>query len=125
MNVAGVFPINVQLKDVNDLFSIASLTIKYNPAILKLNDLAPGELISRDGRVTTVKEIHADTGEATFTVTRMAGTRGVTGAGGIVTLNFTAIGAGSSPVTVTELSLKNSQQQPIPASLGETMVTVR
>jgi general secretion pathway protein D len=125
MNVAGIFPVNIQLKNVNDLAAISTLKIKYDPNILKLNDLAAGEMISRDGRVTTVKEIHEDVGEATFTVTRMAGTPGVSGTGNIATLNFTAVRAGSAPVTVTELTLKNSQQQPIAATLGETMVTVR
>jgi hypothetical protein len=126
MNVSGIFPLNVQLKNVTDLFAVDSLKIKYDPAVLRLNDIVPGDLISRDGgRVTSVKEIHAEVGEVIFSVTRLAGSPGVTGSGSLATMSFTALTAGVGTVTVTELNLKNTQAQPIGAILGETKVTIK
>ena len=118
--------INIQIENAGDLFSVSPIRIKFDPTQLRLNDVTPGELFSRDGgRSTTVKDIRNDTGEATLTVSRLPGSPGVSGAGPMATLNFTAIGKGTSAVTIMELDLKNAQQQSIPAALGELPVTVQ
>jgi general secretion pathway protein D len=123
--VSGMVSVNVQVDNPADLFSTA-LTIKFDPAKLRLNDIAPGDLLSRDGnRVTSVKDIRNDTGEATLTVTRLPGSPGVSASGSIATLSFTAVGGGQSTVTAAEMSLKNSQQQPLPAVAGELPVTIQ
>ncbi len=105
---------------------MSSLKVKFDPAVLRLNDVTPGEMISRDGgRVTTVKEVRNDTGEVLLTVTRLSGTAGVNGSGSIATLNFTAVGKGSSKVQVTELAMNNSQSLPLAATLSDLPVTVQ
>jgi hypothetical protein len=94
--------------------------------MLKLNDVTPGEMIQRDGgRVTSVKDINNDTGDVLLTVTRIPGSAGVRGSGSIATLNFTAVGKGSSRLQVTELAMKNSQALPLAATLSELPVTVQ
>ncbi len=124
--VGAVVAINIQLENGADLFSVSPVRIKFDPTQLRLNDVTPGELFSRDGgRATSVKDIRNDTGEATLTVSRVPGSAGVSGAGSIATLNFTAIGKGTSAVTIMELDLKNAQQQSIPATLAELPVTVQ
>jgi general secretion pathway protein D len=124
--LSGVVAVNVQLENVNDLFAITSLKLKFDPAVLKLNDVTPGEMIQREGgRVTSVKEIHNDTGEVLLTVTRLSGSTGVNGSGSIATLNFTAVGKGSSRLQVTELAMKNSKELPLAATLSELPVTVQ
>jgi len=88
--------------------------------------MTPGDLLSRDGgRVTTVKDIRNDSGEATLTITRLPGSAGVSGAGAIATLNFVAVGKGTTTVAVTELSLKNSKLTAVPVTLGSSQVTVQ
>ena len=122
----GVVTVNVQLENAADLFSASPIKIKFDPTQLRLNDVTPGDLFSRDGgRTTSVKDIRNDTGEATLTVSRLPGSPGVSGSGAIATLNFTAIGKGSSAVTIMDLSLKNTQQQPITATLSELSVAVQ
>ena len=119
------FPLAVNLNTANDAFSV-NLRVKYDPALLQLNDVVPGDLLSRDGaRVTTVKDIRNESGEATLTVTRILGSPGLNGPGAVATLNFVSRGPGSTTVTVTELGLKNSQQQVIPVTLGGVPVTVQ
>jgi hypothetical protein len=124
--LSGVVAVNVQVENVSDLFAITSLKLKFDPAVLRLNDVTPGEMIQRDGgRVTSVKDINNDTGEVLLTVTRIPGSAGVKGSGSIATLNFTAVGKGSSRVQVTELAMKNSQALPLAATLSELPVTVQ
>jgi len=124
--LSGVVAVNVQVENVSDLFAITSLKLKFDPAVLKLNDVTPGEMIQRDGgRVTSVKDINNETGEVLLTVTRIPGSTGVKGSGSIATLNFTAVGKGSSRVQVTELAMKNSQALPLAATLSELPVTVQ
>jgi general secretion pathway protein D len=124
--LSGVVAVNVQVENVSDLFAITSLKLKFDPAMLKLNDVTPGEMIQRDGgRVTSVKDINNETGEVLLTVTRIPGSTGVKGSGSIATLNFTAVGKGSSKLQVTELAMKNSQALPLAATLSELPVTVQ
>ncbi len=120
------FTLTVQVDNVSDAFSMTPLKIKFDPAQLRLNDLTAGDLFSRDGgRVTTVKDIRNDAGEATLTVTRLPGATGVSGQGALATLNFVAVGMGPGTVSVVEAGLKNSQLQALPATLGSVPVTVK
>lgn len=117
--------VSIQVDNVNDLFSASPIRIKYDPALLKMNDAEPGEMFTRDGvRITSVKDIRNEVGEAMVTIARTPGTKGVSGAGAVLTLNFTAIGKGSGTITVPEFTLKNSQVQPIAATPGEVTVKV-
>ena len=103
---------NVQVQNANDLASGSPIKIKFDPAHLRLNDIAPGDMLARGGvRVSTVKDIRNDAGEATLTVSRPPGSPGVSGAGVIAMLNFVAVGKGASSVTVVEPLLKNSKQE--------------
>ncbi len=75
--------------------------------------------------MTSVKDIRNDTGEATLMVSRLPGSPGISGSGAIATLNFVAVGKGSSTVTVTDSILKNSQQQNLAVTPSELPVTVQ
>ena len=118
--------VNVQLQNAGDLFSASPIRIKFDPAILRLDEMAPGDLFTRDGgKVTSQKDIRNDTGDATLTVSRLPGSAGVSGTGAIATLKFVAVGKGTTKVSVIDLGLKNSQQQAIVATPGELTVQVQ
>jgi general secretion pathway protein D len=122
----GVFTLNVQLDGASDAFSLAPLQLKFDPALLHLNDATAGDLLTRDGgRVTTAKDIRNDTGEASLTLSRLPGAGGVSGSGAVATLTFSAVGKGSGTVSITGAGLKNSQSQPLPVLLGSVPVTVQ
>lgn len=105
---------NLQIENAADLFAASPLRIKYDPEQLRLNDMTSGDIFSRDGaRSVSQKDIRNDSGEAALTVTRIPGSPGVSGSGTVVTLNFIAVGRGTSTITVTDPGLKNSQQQTI------------
>ena len=108
-------PVNVaiRLEQTPDLFQ-APIKIKFDPRILRLNDVAPGDLLTRDNqKIMSTKDIRNDSGEATLTLSRVPGSKGISGSGTLATLSFTAVGQGSTQIAVIDLALKNSQMQPI------------
>ena len=110
--------VTVQLENGANLVSVAPLRIKYNPELLRLEDIAPGDLFSRGGGgATSTKDIRNDVGEATITIARLPGAPGLSGTGALAVLTFTAIGSGEAPVTIEELALKDSQSKDIAASI--------
>ena len=123
--VGGSVNVSVQIDNVADLFSASPIRIKYDPALLKLNDATPGDLFQRDGvHATSVKDIRNEVGEATLTIARAPGTKGISGAGSVLMLNFTAIGKGTGAISLPDFNLKNSQLQPVAAAPGDLLVKV-
>ena len=85
------FTVNVELNGAADASSISPLRIKWDPAVLRLTDIAPGDLLSRSGgAVSSIKDVRNDAGEATLNVTRTGGS-GVSGSGPVAVLNFVAV----------------------------------
>jgi general secretion pathway protein D len=119
------FTANLVMTNASDLFS-APLQIKYDPKLLKLNDVTQGNLMSSDGQqVTFTKNIQNDTGEADVTLNRLPGTGGVTGSGILITLSFTTLGRGTATVSAAAFSPSNSQGQPITNSSPLVTVNIR
>jgi general secretion pathway protein D len=124
--LGGSIGLAVRAEGMEDLFTASPVRVKWDPKILRLNEIAPGEILSRDGqRITNAKDIRNDAGEAWITMNRLPGAGGVSGAGVLVNLSFSVIGPGSTKVTVTEFGLRNTQLQAIPVTGPETVVNVR
>jgi general secretion pathway protein D len=121
----GSVLVSVQIDNAADLFSASPIRVKYDASILRLNDATPGELFTRDGvKITSVKDIRNEVGEATLTVARTPGTKGISGSGSVLMLNFTAVGKGAGTVTLPDFNLKNTQLLPVAATPGELSVKV-
>jgi general secretion pathway protein D len=119
------FTVNVELNGAADAFAVSPLRVKWDPAVLRLTDITPGDLLSRGGgAVSSIKDVRNDSGEATLNVQR-AGGAGVSGSGPVAILNFVAVARGTGSVTVTEMGLRNSQSQAIPVTLGAVSVAVQ
>lgn len=117
--------VTVQLENVDDLFSGSPIHIKFDKDHLRLNDVVTGDVFTRDGvMATSQKDIRNDTGDATLTVTRLPGTAGISGSGAMATLNFVAVGRGTTTIKV-DAGLKNSKQQPIAIEPREITVRIQ
>jgi general secretion pathway protein D len=109
--------VSVQVENGAAMSSLAPLRIKYDPSLLRLEDIAPGDIFSRGGGgATSTKDIQNDAGEASITIERLPGAPAVSGPGTLAVLTFTAIGSGQAPVTIEEVALKDAQSQPVAAS---------
>jgi len=119
------FTVSVELSGAADATAVAPLRVKWDPAVLRLTDITPGDLLSRNGgAVSSIKDVRNDAGEATINVTRTAGA-GISGSGPVAVLNFVSVAPGKGSVTVTEMGLKNSQSQAVPVALGSLSVAVQ
>jgi general secretion pathway protein D len=119
------FTVSVELNGAADATAVAPLRVKWDPAVLRLTDITPGDLLSRNGgAVSSIKDVRNDAGEATINVTRTAGD-GISGSGPVAVLNFVSVAPGKGSVTVTEMGLKNSQSQAVPVALGSVSVAVQ
>ncbi|HSR08139.1 MAG TPA: tetratricopeptide repeat protein [Bryobacteraceae bacterium] len=119
----GTLTVNVQVENGANLGSVAPLRIKYDADLLRLEDIAPGDIFSKGGGgATSTKDIRNDAGEASITISRLPGAPGVAGPGTLAVLTFTAIGSGEAPLTVEEVALKDAQAQAVgvvaPPALG-------
>ncbi len=124
--VGNKIALTLQVDSVTDLSSLAPIRIKFDPRVLRLDDIVPGSFLASDGQQATVaKDIRNDTGEATLSVSRVAGTQGVNGSGPLATFSFSAISKGNGAVMLTEFGLKNSQNSPITIAPPQVAVTIQ
>jgi len=121
----SVLNLSLQVSNVQDLFAVNPIRLKYDASRLKLNDVTQGDLLGRDGqRVQLSKDIRNDSGEATITLSRLPGATGVAGSGALLQLSFQGMSRGAAVVVVEEISLKNPQQQGVAAGPPQA-VTIR
>jgi len=120
----GTVTVSLMVENAADLASTPML-VRFDPKVLRLNDVVRGNLLTSDGQqVAFSKNVLNDTGEATVNVSRFPTTGGVSGSGSLVTLVFQAIGRGDTIVTAPQLTLRNSQSQPILTAAPKLSVTV-
>jgi general secretion pathway protein D len=121
----STFTVNLQVENVSDLYS-APLRIKFDPNLLRLNEVARGGFLGGDGReVIFTRNILNDTGDATVNLSRMPGTGGISGSGTLVTLSFQAVRRGTAAVAVQQMTLVNSQSQPILTASPQLTVNIK
>jgi general secretion pathway protein D len=122
----GGQPYNVPLVVANaSALSSLTLTVTYNPAVLRAVAVNEGSVMRADGATTSfVPKIDAATGRIDLVVTRPGDKLGATGNGVLASVVFEAIGAGASQISLSGLGLSATGQsvslQFVPAS-----VTVR
>ncbi len=110
---------------MTDLASVP-VKVRWDPKVLRLEMIAPGALLTQDGKIIAPSlDIRNDTGDASIDVNRVAGAGGVSGTGPLLQLTFTAVGKGTTTVSVTEAALKNSAQKPIMVQAPSVTVVVQ
>ena len=117
--------VSLQADGLTDLYS-APMKVKYDPKKLKLNTVTPGAFLSSDGqRVNFSENVRNDDGEASITLERAPGTKGLGGSGAVLGLMFTALTPGKANVTITDISWKTSEKAPIPTNNPTVEVEIR
>jgi len=114
----------VQLDNGADLAG-APMRVKWDPKVLRLNDVHKGTLFAGNGDQNVFdKAITPQSGEASITLSRKAGAAPVNGSGSLVTLVFQAVGKGATAVRIIDADFKTSQQQPVAVNPPALNVTV-
>jgi len=123
--VNGTITVSLMVENANDLAS-TPMQIRFDPKILRLNDVVRGNLLASDGQqVAFSKNVMNDTGEATVSASRFPSTGGVSGSGSVMTFVFQAVGRGDTVIAVPQLTLRNSQSQPILTATPQLSVSVK
>ncbi|MFB3829282.1 MAG: cohesin domain-containing protein [Bryobacteraceae bacterium] len=123
--LGGKITVNLVMENAADLFA-APMRIKFDPKVLKLDDVVKGNLLSSDGReIIFTKNILNDSGDSTINLNRMPGAGGVAGSGTLVTLVFEAVGRGTTTVTVPQFTPRNSQSAVLLSASPLLVVNVR
>ena len=123
--LSGPVVVTLEASNAADL-AVVPLKIKWDPKILRLNQVTPAALLTQDGNVNPpTLDIRNDSGEATIEMSRVTGTPGVNGSGALMQFTFMAVGKGSTSITVTDVNLRNSKQEPVSAVAPAAVVNVQ
>ncbi|HLG95285.1 MAG TPA: hypothetical protein VKX49_03115 [Bryobacteraceae bacterium] len=119
--VSAPVVVGLQVDNANDLAAVP-IKVRWDPRILRLNQVTPAGLLGQPGGNPPSLDIRNDAGEATIDMSRTAG---VSGSGLLMQFTFTAVGKGTSTLTVTEVNLRDSQRRPITVAVPSLPVTVQ
>jgi hypothetical protein len=122
----GGQPYNMPLTVTNaSQLSSLTMTITYNPAVLRATVVTEGTAMKADGSATTfVPKIDASTGRIDLAVTRPGDKVGATGNGLLASIVFEAIGAGQSQIALAGVGMNAAGQQ-VPLQLLPATVVVK
>jgi hypothetical protein len=124
--LGAAISVALMVENASDLFTVP-FRVKFDPKVVRLNDVTAGGLLTSDGKplLPLSKNIMNDTGDAAVTLSRMPGSGGVSGGGVLVTFVFQAIGKGTSTVSFTDFTLRDSKLMQLPAAIQPLTIVVR
>lgn len=115
--------VGIVVENVKDLFSIP-LLLQYNPAVVSVEEVRHGGFLSGGTQeIAIVQRIDRERGQAVISATRQPNTAGVNGTGTLVGIVIKGVAAGSSALSVVQVSARDSQQKAI--AMVSTEATVR
>jgi general secretion pathway protein D len=101
--------------NISDMISAAA-QLRYNPAILRINNIVAGDLPQRNvSTLTPTRNILNDSGQTDMSVSRGPQDGGVSGSGGLFTVVFQTVGRGNTNVSIGSIALTGSTGQPMAA----------
>lgn len=121
---AGPYIVPIYASNVSRA-STVTLTVTYNPAVLRMRTVQEGSFL-RQGSVNVVFTPNTDaaTGRVDLAFVRTGDTVGASGSGLLAALQFDAVGAGSSQLTISGV-LANPTGGTIPVQFVPASVVVR
>ena len=125
MKPGQVFNLQLDVDDARDLFA-APFKLKFDPQLLRLEEIAAGGFFSSDGqKIIFTRNILNDTGDATVNLNRLPGYSGMNGAGALAVFSFKALKLGTALLTFTELLARNSGMQTLSGDVPHAAVTIK
>ena len=121
---SGPYPTPLSINNASRLTTL-TLTITYNPAVLRVRSVQEGSFMRQGGAVASfTPKIDAVTGRVDIAVTRTGDTIGASGAGLIASLLFDAIAPGGSLIQVSGIAT-GPDGAPLQVQFSPVTVTVR
>lgn len=124
VKVGDQIAVNIVVRNISDLF-IASLIVNYDPKLVKLAGVTHGGFMGgEDLPPALVHRINENDGAAIISISRPPGSKGASGGGTIVSLIFEGIAPGQSPLTISQIAPRDSNQQLFHPGLEPASITV-
>ena len=122
---AGPYTVPVSITDASQVSSL-SLTITFNPTVLRVRSVQEGSFMRAGGVAATfLQQVDAASGRIDIAIMRPDDPTGVAGTGLLSAVLFDAVGGGPANMTVTG-SATGTGGAPVPLAFGATPgVTVR
>ena len=121
-----VFAVQVAADNVLDLGSYA-FTVHFDPALLQVQDAVRGDFLASTGRgvAATGPNINYSAGTVTLSATSSGSAPGPNGSGVLLTLTLRAKALGACDLTLSDLSVKDTHDQPdLAAAVGSSRVLI-
>jgi general secretion pathway protein D len=124
VGVGQSFDLNVDIANVSDLFAF-QFDIAFNPAVLSATSVSEGSFLPGGGTTAFVPgTIDNTAGKIAVTADALVGmVPGVSGSGVLATLQFSAIGVGTSPISLSNIILLDSGFNSIDVTSSDGSVT--
>ena len=122
---AGPYTVPVSITNASQVSSL-SLTITFNPAVLRVRSVQEGSFMRAGGVAATfTQQVDAAAGRIDIAIVRPADPTGVAGTGLLSAILFDAVGGGPANMTVTGTAI-GPRGAPVPLEFGPAPgVTVR
>lgn len=119
------FRISVNIRSQEEIGNM-SLTIGFNPQVLSLKDVTPGDFIGQLGEAPPfLKNIDNDSGSCTIGFSSPEVGKGIEGTGRIATLVFESKDRGESMISVTGVSANSPGGQALSFESRDSRIVVR
>jgi hypothetical protein len=120
------FNVTLELDNARDFFSASPIKLKFDPKLVHLTSVKQGTFAASDGqKVNFTENTLNDTGEAIITLNRMPGSGGVNGGGSLLTLTFQPVGKGTAEISVSDITVRNTQLDTLKLQLPKATVKIQ
>ncbi len=120
----GPYTVPVSINNASRV-SVMTLTITFNPKVLRVRNVQDGTFMRQGGVATTfTPQIDAASGRVDIAITRTGDQVGASGAGLLAALLFDAVGPGSAVITASGVA-STPEGGPLPIQFSPVTVTVR
>lgn len=120
----GPYQVPVSINNVSRL-SVMTLTVTYNPNVLRVRTALDGSFMRQGGVATTfTPRIDAATGRVDIAITRTGDSAGASGGGVLASLMIDAVGPGNSLIQVSGVA-STPEGGAINVQFNPVTVTVR
>jgi general secretion pathway protein D len=125
-DMGSVIAVSLVIDGGTDVAS-APMIVSWDPKVLSLNTVNPGNLLAQSGQQPTFNQnVQNDQGRASVQIGLMPNAPGVTAPSGVlVTFTFQAVGRGTAQVIVPQLNVRNSQGGTVAAGSPQLTVNVK
>jgi hypothetical protein len=123
---ATALELQLRATQVTDLYGVA-FDLTYPTALLDWTSSTEGSFLGAPGGgQTSLQVVEASPGRLVVGLTRLGGVSGATGSGDLLTLTFSAVGAGSQPIAFAQNTAYDSAGQARPLTwVGGSVSVVR